>query len=138
MDEKDLEALAAQGPELSDVVTDTRGLGTSRLIYQNVTETQAQQINGPIGKDIWEKVNHLEVKGNKASGDSQQINYANSIEGYGAIMNERRADRDAASRRMLAEKRAESNDRMVQVLMQVGVGVVITVCIAVLIKLFKS
>lgn len=38
---------------------------TSRIVIHNITEEQALQINGPIGKKGWWEVSHLEIRNNK-------------------------------------------------------------------------
>jgi len=49
---------------------------TLRIVYNNLTEDQALQINGPIGKDGWLEASHLLIEENKAHGDSIQVNHA--------------------------------------------------------------
>lgn len=56
------------------------------MIVDNITEEQALQINGPVGKDVWEKISHLEIRRNKASGNSTQVNYPITMEVFDRLM----------------------------------------------------
>ena len=62
----------------------------TRIIIRNVTKEQAAMINAPIGKDIWTHISHLEIKDNKAEGDSIMINYATSPDVFFKVMQLRR------------------------------------------------
>jgi hypothetical protein len=53
---------------------------TERVIVGNMTQDQAIQINGPLGKDLWKNVIRLEIRDNKAFGKSVQINHATTME----------------------------------------------------------
>jgi len=59
---------------------------SSRIVVDNVTEDQALQINGPVGKREWYQVSHLAIKSNKASGQSMQINDGLSTEAFTLLL----------------------------------------------------
>jgi hypothetical protein len=68
---------------------------STRIIVDNLTEEQALQINGPVGEDMWRKVSHLEIKRNKASGNSTQLNYPVNMEVFKQVMAARGAGQEA-------------------------------------------
>lgn len=65
---------------------------TSRVIINNSTEGQALQINGPIGEIGWREVSHLEIRNNRATGSSIQLNHATSIDVFKQMLAARAAD----------------------------------------------
>jgi hypothetical protein len=48
---------------------------TERIIIGNYTQDQALQLNGPIGKDLWAHISRIKICGNRAVGQSIQVNY---------------------------------------------------------------
>jgi len=62
---------------------------SSRIVVDNVTEGQALQINGPIGKQEWYQVSHLAIKNNKATEQSIQINDGMSTEAFTLLLQSR-------------------------------------------------
>jgi hypothetical protein len=63
LDDDDLVSLGLENPE------------TKRVIVENITRTQAFQINGPVGEDQWKKISHIEIRDNTAGSLSSQVNY---------------------------------------------------------------
>lgn len=72
--------------------TGSRGKTSSltRIVIRNVTKEQAAMINAPIGKDIWTHISHLEIKDNRAEGDSLMVNHATTPEVFFQLMQLRR------------------------------------------------
>jgi DNA phosphorothioation-dependent restriction protein DptG len=60
--------------------------GSTKIVLDNLTEDQAMQINGPVGKQEWHQVSHLEIKNNKATGNSVQINDGMSSEAFAMLL----------------------------------------------------
>ncbi|KAE9964633.1 hypothetical protein BLS_008188 [Venturia inaequalis] len=78
---------------LVDTDSDTSSTGSrknklslTRIIIRNVTKEQAAMINAPIGKDLWTHISRLEIKDNRAEGDSMMINYAMTPEHFFKVM----------------------------------------------------
>ena len=61
----------------------------TRIVVDNVTEDQAFQINGPVGKQEWYQISHLTIKDNKATGQSIQINDEISAELFTILLQSR-------------------------------------------------
>lgn len=68
------------------------GKATARIVVDNITEDQALQINGPIGKKGWREVSQLEIRNNRAIGRSMQVNHGTSMEVFKSLMNARASD----------------------------------------------
>ncbi|QDS67803.1 hypothetical protein FKW77_006937 [Venturia effusa] len=78
---------------LVDTDSDTSSTGSrrkktslTRIILRNVTKEQAVMISAPIGEDIWTHISHLEIKDNRAEGNSLMVNYATTPEVFFKIM----------------------------------------------------
>ncbi|KAK4868925.1 hypothetical protein LT330_006534 [Penicillium expansum] len=63
--------------------------GTTRIISNNLTRGQALQINGPIGRDEWTAISHLEIRNNEAESDSTQVNYPISGTQFASLLESR-------------------------------------------------
>ncbi|KGO42060.1 hypothetical protein PEX1_056690 [Penicillium expansum] len=61
--------------DLNQIGVSIRNGGTTRTIIGNLTRPQALQINGPVGKDEWKTISHLEIRDNEAGPASSQVNY---------------------------------------------------------------
>jgi hypothetical protein len=53
---------------------------TERIILRNTARHRAMQINAAIGKDIWKRINRLEIKDNVAEDQALQVNHGLSLE----------------------------------------------------------
>jgi hypothetical protein len=71
----------------------------TRIIIRNVTKEQAMMINGPIGEDIWTHISHLEIKDNRAEGNSMMINHATTPDIFFKLMSFQEKRLDAAAER---------------------------------------
>lgn len=61
----------------------------TRLVVGNLTEDQAIQINGPIGRDGWVEVSRVEIHNNTSAGESTMINHAISMDAFKALLEQR-------------------------------------------------
>ncbi|KAJ5484303.1 hypothetical protein N7453_012257 [Penicillium expansum] len=61
--------------DLNQIGVSIRNGGTTRTIIGNLARLQALQINGPVGKDEWKTISHLEIRDNEAGPASSQVNY---------------------------------------------------------------
>ncbi|KGO78134.1 hypothetical protein PITC_034820 [Penicillium italicum] len=59
---------------------------STRIIIGNFTKLQALQINGPVGKDMWKAISHLEIRDNEAGLASSQVNYPVSGTVFAALL----------------------------------------------------
>ncbi|KFY97525.1 hypothetical protein V498_02017 [Pseudogymnoascus sp. VKM F-4517 (FW-2822)] len=62
---------------------------STRIVIDNMTGGQAMQINGPVGVQEWYRVSHLEIKNNKATEKSIQINDGISTEAFSLLLQHR-------------------------------------------------
>lgn len=95
----------------SDLTPHDIPIKTERLVLRNVTREQSCQINGPVGEDIWSKIDRLVIKDNTVEGQSVQINYPTTMEVFKLSLQAQaaaveRADKPASARR----KRHDSMD----------------------------
>jgi hypothetical protein len=75
----------------------------SRIVIDNLTEEHALQINGPIGDKGWWEVSHLEIRNNKAAGNSIQFNHAASMEVFERLLGTRKTTQGLSHTRVLAQ-----------------------------------
>jgi len=80
--------LARLNSEMTSTVSNTQSAtkspkspSLSQIILDNVTLEQALQINGSVGGKIWQNI-RIEIRGNKASGQSTQVNHTISDEAF--------------------------------------------------------
>jgi len=104
-----------QGLKIAELLKDRprRGDGTvylsdtdienSRIVIDNMTEDQALQINGPIGVEGWREVSHLEIRDNKAAGNSIQLNHGTSMEVFGRVLAAQQNSQGLSHTRVLAQ-----------------------------------
>jgi hypothetical protein len=90
----------------------------SRIVIENMTEEQALQINGPIGEKGWREVSHLEIRNNRAAGNSIQLNHGTSMEIF---------------ERVLAAQQNSQGLSHTRVLAQLGIGLVLVVVVGLLV-----
>ncbi|KAF1847244.1 uncharacterized protein K460DRAFT_306212 [Cucurbitaria berberidis CBS 394.84] len=71
---------------------DAQVLDGTRIVLNNLTEDQAIQINGPVGREGWMEVSYLEIRDNKSVGRSTQVNHAISMDVFKSLLEHRAAN----------------------------------------------
>ncbi|KAI9662412.1 MAG: hypothetical protein M1821_008579 [Bathelium mastoideum] len=75
------EALPRNGPEVREVPSPTKPKAIKkRVVGNNVARMNSTQVNSPIERDLWEDMDHIEIRDNIAEQTSKQFNYPMSME----------------------------------------------------------
>ncbi|KAI9687296.1 MAG: hypothetical protein M1822_002339 [Bathelium mastoideum] len=75
------EVLSKNGSEVGEVPPLTKPKAIKkRVVGNNVAKISSTQVNCPIGHDLWEDMDHIEIRDNIAEETSKQFNYPMSLE----------------------------------------------------------
>jgi hypothetical protein len=85
-----------------------RRVSTERIILNNMSKSQAMQINAPMGRDIWKMIDRIVIQNNVAEDGAVQINYTNTLEDTMALIRLNNEFRIAAQQNESFQKRRDS------------------------------